>query len=201
MVVASANYSSLALIDISFRALQPVFLSTPIALGGLGLDPPAIGIVMSFFGILNGVVTVFFFSRMTDHFGVKRVYLAGVTAGVPCFALFPIINHLARNSIERSGELGTEVWVAVGLQVAMAVLICMCYGMPISKKLWYLGIDPAAHPFQPQCLSSSPAPHLTKLLWELRMVSLNCRYLSCARSDPPWRVRCFRCRLIKIIII
>ncbi|KAF9648963.1 MFS general substrate transporter [Thelephora ganbajun] len=128
VLVASANYAFLALVDISFRALQPVFLSTPVALGGLGIDPPAIGTVMSFFGILNGVFTVFFFSRLTDYFGVKGVYMMGIAAAVPCFSLFPVISHLARNSVERSGSLGTEVWIVVGLQVASSVLVCLCYG-------------------------------------------------------------------------
>ena len=134
------NNSLLALVDIAFRALQPLFLSTPIEFGGLGLDPPMIGTVMSSFGILNGVFTIFYFSRMTDYFGVKRVYLLGVTAAVPCFLLFPIINHLARNSIERSGGLGLEVWVAVGLQVTMSVLVCLGYGAFVSKKMSYLRI-------------------------------------------------------------
>jgi hypothetical protein len=111
-----------------------VFLSTPIELGGLGLDPPVIGTIMSFFGILNGVFTVFFFSRMTDYFGVKGVFLMGMTAAVPCFSLFPVISHLARNSFERSGGLGTEVWVAVGIQVASSVLVCLCYGAFVSDR-------------------------------------------------------------------
>jgi len=128
VIIATANWALIALVDISFRALQPVFLSTPVALGGLGLDPPAIGTILSFSGILNGVFTVFFFSRMTDYFGVKRVYMMGVSAAVPCFALFPIINYLARNSVERSGGLGLEVWAVVGLQVLMVVLNCVCYG-------------------------------------------------------------------------
>ena len=136
MVVASANYAFLGLIDISFRTLQPVFLSTPIALGGLGLDPPAIGTIMSSFGILNGFFAVCFFSRMADYFGVKWVYLIGMTAAIPSFALFPIINFLARNSIERSGELGLEVWAAISLQVAMVVLVCMCYGTSAPTNLY-----------------------------------------------------------------
>jgi len=133
VLVASANYAFLALVDIAFRALQPVFMSTPVALGGLGLDPPVIGAVMSFFGILNGLFAVFFFSRLSDCFGVKGLYLIGITAAVPCFSLFPVINHLARNSIERSGGLGADVWIAVGLQVVTAVLFCMCYGTHVLR--------------------------------------------------------------------
>lgn len=138
VIIASASYAFLALIDVSFRSLHPLFLSTPIALGGLGLDPPAIGTVMSFYGILNGIFTIFFFSRMTDCFGVKRVYLTGVAAGVPCFSLFPIINCLARNSMESSGKLGLQVWIAVGLQVVMATLVFLSYGTSAPKKLNYL---------------------------------------------------------------
>ena len=136
--ISSLNYALLALVDISFRAMQPLFLSTPITLGGLGLDPPIIGSVMSFYGVLNGVFIFFFFSRLTDYFGVKRVYVMGISASVPCFALFPILNHLARNSIERSGELGVEVWLVVGLQVAMSVLVSMCYGAYVSEDLDHL---------------------------------------------------------------
>jgi hypothetical protein len=134
-VVASANYAFLALVHISFLALQPIFLSTPVELGGLGLDPPAIGTVMSLFGILSGgVITIFFFSRMNDCFGVKGVYLIGISAAAPRFCLFPVINYLARNSIERTGGgLGTVVWIAVGIQVALSVLLCLCFGASSSS--------------------------------------------------------------------
>lgn len=128
VIVSSATYAFLALIEIAYRALQPVFLSTPVELGGLGLDPPVIGTIMSLFGVLSGVSTVFFFSRMTDYLGVKGVYMMGISASVPCFVSFPVIGYLARNSVERSGELGIEVWVAVGIQVALSVLMAMAYG-------------------------------------------------------------------------
>ena len=142
VIVASGNYAFLALVDMCFRALQPIFLSTPIALGGLGLDPPAIGTIISLYGILNSLFTVFFFARLVDCYGLKRVYLMGVSASVPCFSLFPVINYLARNSTEGSGRLGAEVWVAVGLQVIMAVLICSCYGMcPAPRNLNYSWIS------------------------------------------------------------
>jgi MFS family permease len=77
-------------VDISFRTLQPLFLATPIELGGLGLDPPVIGTILSFFGLLQGAFNLFFFSRLVDYFGAKRVYLVAITAAVPCFSLFPV---------------------------------------------------------------------------------------------------------------
>ena len=134
VIVASASYSFPALLDVSFRTLQPIFFATPVALGGLGLDPPVIGKILTFFGVLSGVFAVFYSPRMADCVGVKWVYLVGATAAIPCFSLFPFINQLARNSdVEGSDGLGVEVWVAVGLQVVMAVLICTCYGMSYFK--------------------------------------------------------------------
>ncbi|KAG5715809.1 putative peptide/nitrate transporter, partial [Termitomyces sp. T112] len=39
VLLAAGNYAGLSLVDIAFRAIQPLFLSTPIAFGGLGLSP------------------------------------------------------------------------------------------------------------------------------------------------------------------
>jgi len=182
VIIATANWALIALVDISFRALQPVFLSTPVALGGLGLDPPAIGTILSFSGILSGVFTVFFFSRMTDYFGVKWVYMIGVSAAVPCFSLFPIMNYLARNSVERSGGLGLEVWAAVGLQVLMVVLNCMCYGTSArSKSNFHWNCFPQA-----RCPYSSPPPRPIRPPWGPRMDWPSSPWPSCVRSAPLW---------------
>ena len=135
VLIASANYAFLALVDISFRALQPVFLSTPIELGGLGLDPPVIGTVIAFFSILNGLATVCLFSRLTDYFGAKKLYVMGTAATIPCFILFPVISYLARLSAEQSGGLGTEVWVAVFVQLVLSVIFYLGYGASVSYFL------------------------------------------------------------------
>lgn len=47
VVVAISNYAVLSLIDIALTALIPLFYSTPIADGGLGLSTPTIGLVLS----------------------------------------------------------------------------------------------------------------------------------------------------------
>ena len=133
VLIASANYALLAFVHISFSALQPVFLSTPIEFGGLGLDPAVIGTVVSCFGILIAVFTVLFFSWLTDYFGVKGVYLMGVSAAVPSFALFPVISHLARNS---TGGLGVAVWVAVGAQLTLSAMVWLGYGTPFPEEFY-----------------------------------------------------------------
>ncbi|KIM36663.1 hypothetical protein M413DRAFT_286448 [Hebeloma cylindrosporum] len=123
VIIAAANYASLSLVDISFRAIHPLFLSTPIHLGGLGLPPPTIGTILSIFGILNGVFQVFFFARINDRWGSKRAFCLGIVSGMPMFASFPVINLLARHH-----GYSMMVWLVVGFQIVMSIAVCFSYG-------------------------------------------------------------------------
>ncbi len=123
VVVAAANYASLSLVDIAFRAIHPVFLSTPIAMGGLGLSPPSIGKLLSSVGILNGIFQVCFFAKIHDHWGSKRVFIGGLVCSLPAFALFPVINLLARHQ-----GYSFAVWAAVGAQIVIFVVLNISFG-------------------------------------------------------------------------
>ncbi|EKM78054.1 hypothetical protein AGABI1DRAFT_114886 [Agaricus bisporus var. burnettii JB137-S8] len=117
VIIAASNYAFLSLVDIAFRAIQPVFLSTPIEMGGLGLPPSTIGNILSVYGVLNGFIQIFFFAKMHDRWGSKKVFTAGIAACIPMFLLFPIINYLAR-----SQGLTPLVWGFVSLQVGLAMM-------------------------------------------------------------------------------
>ena len=123
VIIAAGNYASLSLVDITFRAVQPLFLSTPIHLGGLGLPPSTIGTLLSIFGVLNGVFQVCFFAQMNDRWGSKRVFFWGIASGIPAFALFPVINYMARHQ----GHSIT-VWIAVGFQIVLSIILCLSFG-------------------------------------------------------------------------
>ncbi|KAI0787899.1 MFS general substrate transporter [Fomes fomentarius] len=123
VIIAAGNYAFLALVDITLRAIQPVFYSTPTELGGLGMDPRTIGLILSLFGIANGVTQIFLFGRIHDRFGAKRVYIAGVASVLPVFALFPFINALAR--VE---GLSTTVWALTLGQSLLSIIISFSYG-------------------------------------------------------------------------
>jgi hypothetical protein len=123
VVVTSGNYASVAFIDISFRIVLPVFLSTPIPLGGLGLTTPKIGNILFSIGCLN-VLQAFYFARLTNHWGTKNVFMMGVMSTLPAFALFPVINILAR----QSGH-SFVVWLALGFQISTFSFLNLCYGM------------------------------------------------------------------------
>lgn len=123
VMTAAAAYAGLSLVDISFRAIQPLFFSTPIASGGLGLDPPTIGKVLAFFGILNGLLNVFFFRPFHDRLGTKYLFMTGVAAAVPVFAMFPLLSAIAKTQ-----GLSISLWAGVAVQVVFSVLLNLSYG-------------------------------------------------------------------------
>ncbi len=125
-----SNYASLALLEIAYRAVQPLFLSTPIELGGLGLTPPTIGAILGSFGVFNGIVQALFFARLVDRFGPKRIFQFGMTMFLPLWVLYPVMSVLAKNQ-----GLTTTVWAVVFFQLALSVLMDMAYGAYLAGLL------------------------------------------------------------------
>ena len=123
VILSIANYAALALFHISFLTLAPLFLSTPIALGGLGLRPPAIGAILSTIEILNGFIQVLFFERAVAAWGPKRVFQLGLSAFVPMYAFYPLMNLYAR----AHGRTWV-VWGMVGVQNVPTCVMDMAFG-------------------------------------------------------------------------
>ena len=123
VLIAAGNHASLSLVDIAYRAIQPVFLSTPINLGGLGMSTPTIGILLSAQGILNGIFQVFFFARIHDRWGSKKTFIAGISSVIPAFIMFPVSNALARTQ-----GYSIAVWAAITLQTISGITIGLSYG-------------------------------------------------------------------------
>ena len=123
VLIAAGNYASLSLVDIAFRAIQPVFLSTPINLGGLGLPTPSIGTLLSGQGIFNGIFQVFFFAKIHDRWGSKKTFIAGISAAIPAFIMFPVANALAR-----AEGYSIAVWAVIALQAISVIALNLSFG-------------------------------------------------------------------------
>lgn len=98
VISAATNYAMLALLNVSFSAIRPVFYSSPPSVGGLGLNPPRIGLIMSLSGILSGVASVLLFAPMNDRLGARNCLRIALTATMVMFASFAVILHLAKAS-------------------------------------------------------------------------------------------------------
>ncbi|KAI0784497.1 major facilitator superfamily domain-containing protein [Abortiporus biennis] len=123
VVIAVANYGMLALLEIAYCAIQPLFYSMPIELGGLGQSPASIGLILGAGGFSNGLFQAFFFPKIVGKWGPKKVFMVGMLAFIPMFGLFPVINQLARES-----GMTQTVWALVGLQLLVSIIMDLSYG-------------------------------------------------------------------------
>lgn len=73
VIIAAGSYATYSLVDIAFQALIPVFYAQPIEMGGLNLDPRAIGIILGRFGTSGGILRWLLFAPMFDWPGVKTL--------------------------------------------------------------------------------------------------------------------------------
>ena len=108
-------YAQLSMLDIAYKAIQPLFFSTPIHLGGLGQTPARIGTTLAAFGLSNGVFQALFFAKLIERWGPRRLYLMGLSAYVILYGMFPIINIVARH-----GGVHIGVVALVIIQLAMS---------------------------------------------------------------------------------
>jgi hypothetical protein len=105
------------------KAIQPVYLSTPIHLGGLGLPPSKIGTLLSVQGFLNGIFSIFFFAKIHNRWGAKKTFIAGVAFAIPATIMFPIANIFARTQ-----GYSVAVWIAIGIHIIAVILHYLSFG-------------------------------------------------------------------------
>ncbi|KAI0368602.1 MFS general substrate transporter [Pilatotrama ljubarskyi] len=117
------NYASLAFLEIAYRAIQPLFFSTPVELGGLGLPPSTIGIILGSFGVMDGIFQALYFAKFVSWWGQKRVLQVGMSMFVPLYLLFP-----AMNIVVKHGGSSALLWALIVLQLALSVVMDMAYG-------------------------------------------------------------------------
>ncbi|KAH7885840.1 major facilitator superfamily domain-containing protein [Phlebopus sp. FC_14] len=125
VILAASSYASVALVDIAFRTIQPVFYATPVAMGGLGLDTPTIGTILAVLGMGIGIGQVLFFPRAFYLMGPRNLYMFGVLMFLPMIALFPTLNALARTEGSSSSLIST----GIALQIILVILANFSYGV------------------------------------------------------------------------
>jgi hypothetical protein len=121
-MISISNYAMLALLDMSAMALVPLVWSTPIDMGGLSFSPATIGLWLSGYGCLNGVIQFVFFPRVVGRLGPGRVVLTSVALYVIIYSMFPFENLAARLALSGGDAASVAVWPLVVLQL---VAICI----------------------------------------------------------------------------
>lgn len=130
VLTVMVNYAFLALTDMAFVVLLPVFLSTPIAKGGLGMTPSLVGICLGGYGIANGVVSIFFFVPVNRRFGARAILGSCHAIYIMCYASFPVMNKLARD--QQLEGLSMSIWIVLTMQLALATSQSMAFSKSLS---------------------------------------------------------------------
>ncbi|KAJ7841404.1 major facilitator superfamily multidrug-resistance, DHA1 sub-family [Mycena olivaceomarginata] len=112
--IALANHGLLCFCHMGNEALVPLFFATPISLGGLGLRPQDIGLILSICGICNALIQAFFGGWVIRRFGPRRVFIAGFCTLVIQFAMYPLIGFLVR----RAGRVDAVAGIALAFQLS-----------------------------------------------------------------------------------
>lgn len=123
VLLSVANYALLAMLDIAFRAIQPLFYSTPVHLGGLGQTPARIGTTLAAFGVINGVFQALFFAKLIKLLGPRRLFLVGLGMYIALFGMFPVINGVVRDE-----GMSVRAWCLIMFQLCLVISCDMAYG-------------------------------------------------------------------------
>jgi len=118
------NLVSLAFVDMGHSVLLPLFYSTSIPLGGLGLDPLKIGIALGSFGFVNAIVQAKFLGPLIRKFGARKLYIICFPGLFACITLYPIMRHFA----QLYGRVNYIVIVCMIIQLSFQMFIFASYG-------------------------------------------------------------------------
>jgi hypothetical protein len=124
IVIPIANYAVLAFLDVSLLALLPLFLSTPIYLGGLGFAPSSIGSWLALLGFMNGIFQTLFFAKIVVWLGPKRLFCVSVSCLAPAMTMFPIMSWL----VHSRGMVDHTTTFALLSQLVLIVIWDMAFG-------------------------------------------------------------------------
>lgn len=72
---------------------------------------------------MNGLFQGFFFAKIVNRVGGRRLFTAGMSSFLVIFGLFPVINQLAKLQ-----GLSPMVWTVVILQLMASVVMDMAFG-------------------------------------------------------------------------
>lgn len=121
VIISILNYSLLALSEISFTAILPVYLaSTP-----LSLTPRAIGILMGSMGIFNGIFQAVCTAALVERWGTKRVYQISICAFFPLWTLFPMAVSMA--TTDDTGSYPWGLWLLTCIGVMFTTVMDMSF--------------------------------------------------------------------------
>lgn len=111
--------------------MQPLFMSTPIEVGGLGFGAPTIGLILGLNGIINGLFQVLFFSPLHRRYGTRTLFIVAITSYFILYLAWPLMSFFAK----RAGKIDAAVIVVLVMQQLTGTLSGMGFSEPHQCKV------------------------------------------------------------------
>jgi len=123
MKLIITNFICFAFTERCYYDLTPLFYSTSIETGGLGLSPYHIGLIMSIWGFCNAFFQINMVGRLIRSYGGASVYKFGYICYLLSLLTFPLSACLARGN----GSVGFGAWTVILIQLFFQFFSYMSY--------------------------------------------------------------------------
>lgn len=121
VMIPVLHYGLLSFVDQCMLVLMPLMYSTSRSLGGLGFSSNTIGLVMSVWSMLNGMIQVYMFPRLLRKFGPKRLYIISFAFFLITFSAFPLMGYMAKREMEAG------MWLILCVQLVAYIAAYITY--------------------------------------------------------------------------
>ncbi len=144
VVVTVANYAILVLFNAVMLTYISLVWSTPVEFGGLNMSPASIGVGLSIYGTVDGILQFVFFPYLVGRFGLRRLFTTSIVSCALVYTLFPFENIALRVTVSDGANL--FVWLLIILQLLSFAVFDMGYGTAFkSQSLSSLMLMPITH--------------------------------------------------------
>lgn len=117
------NYGLLSFTDMSYFVLIPLIYSSSIPIGGLGLSPYQVGLILGTFALLNGFWNMLVLTQILKKIGPRKMYIISYSSFLVIFPLLWILRDVAH----LAGRVNILVWVLLVCQLLAASFINAAY--------------------------------------------------------------------------
>ncbi|KAJ7434859.1 major facilitator superfamily domain-containing protein [Mycena latifolia] len=117
VILTISNFASFIFLVVGIAVLIPLLLAMPPEIGGLGLSPAKIGLILSAYNTTMALFLALFCGRLVRRFGSARVFVSAISMCLPILMLLSVMSMV----VQRTG-LTPVVWVLVACVLALSVL-------------------------------------------------------------------------------
>lgn len=109
--------------------LIPLSYSSSIPIGGLGLSPYQVGLILGIFAVINGIWNLLVLRKLLKKLGPRNMYIVSYGSFLVIFPLLWIIRDVAHVA----GRVNALVWMLLVCQLFAATFINNAYSQYMSR--------------------------------------------------------------------